>query len=155
MLSAHAREPVITKSSSSARLDAPTEVKAFYQKLLKTDPDVKRQFETLARKSVLYGDVHFGPGEPQVVEWFPKNDSWDQNGFRFDQRFLVIQPLAFGRPKQEDYDLAVVSEFHVVHEGKTHLHPGDPDADFVLDSNKITVTFLGFRRFELRPLNIK
>jgi hypothetical protein len=155
VLSAYADPPTITKSSSSAKFDAPSEVKAYYQKLLQTDANAKRQFETLARKSKLYGDVHFGPSEPQVVYWFPKEDSWDENGFRYDQRFLVIQPLAFGRPKQEDYDLAIVSEFHVIHEGKTHLNPKDRDADFVLDSNKITITFLGFRRFELRPLNTK
>jgi hypothetical protein len=141
-----------TKSSDKKRFDAPPEIKAFYLKLLESDATIKQQFDALAKQSKLYGDVHFGPGEPQVVEWYPHRDQWSAGeGFHYDQHFLVVQPLKFGRPKWLESNSAVVSEFRVLHNGTTRIDPKDPDQKEHLLSNKITIQFLGFRLFALSP----
>ena len=140
------------KESKDKRFDQKTEVAAFYLDLLTHNPTVKRQFDLLARKASSYGDVHFGTDDPQVVEWFPRTGSWSAGeNFSDDTHFLVIQPLSFSRPRQHDYELAVVSEFHVVHTGKTHFEPPTQEEKQTLDSNEITITFLGFRNFKLTP----
>jgi len=141
-----------TKSSDKKRFDVPNEVKAFYLKLLESDATIKRQFDAFAKQSKLYGDVHFGPGEPQVVDWYPHRDQWSAGeDFHYDQHFLVIHPLEFGRSKWLESDSAVVSEFRVLHEGTTQIDPKDPNEKEQLLSNKITVQFLGFRTFTLTP----
>lgn len=140
-----------TQSSDKKRFDAPTEVKAYYLKLLGSDTTIKRQFDALARQSKLYEDVHFGPGEPQVVEWYPRREQWSAGeDFHFDEHFLVVHPLEFGRPKWLESDSAVVAEFRVLHEGTTRLDPKDNEKEQLI-SNKITVQFLGFRSFTLSP----
>ena len=140
-----------TKSSDKEEFDARAEVKAFYLKLLESDATIKRQFDALAKKSKLYGDVHFGPGEPQVIDWYPRRDkSGVGEDFHYDQHYLVIQPLEFGRPKWLESDSAVVSEFRVLHDGTERMDPKDPRGrDPQLVSNKITIQFLGFRTFTL------
>lgn len=139
--------------SKERRFDPKAEVAAFYLHLLAHDPAAKRQFDLLARKALSYGDVHFGTDAPQVVEWFPRIGAANAGvNFSTDTHFLVIQPLAFSRPQQHDYQLAVVSEFHVLHTGKTHYEPPDKEERQKLDSNEITIRFLGFRQFKLMPL---
>ena len=141
------------KTSKKERFEPKAEVAAFYHDLLEQNLTVKRQFDRLASKDESFGDVHFGPGDPQVVEWYPKASSWNAGAdFNDDARFLVIQPLTFGRPRQYDYTLVVVSEFQVVHTGKTHYEHPERDADQKLDTNEITITFLGFRNFKLTPV---
>jgi hypothetical protein len=141
-----------TKSSDKQRFDAPAEIKAFYLKLLESDGTIKRQFDALAKQAKLYGDVHFAPGKPQVVDWYPRRDQWNAGkDFHYDLHFLVIQPLEFGRPKWLESDSAVVSEFHVLHEGTTQIDPKDLNEKEQLLSNKITIQFLGFRTFALSP----
>jgi hypothetical protein len=141
-----------TKSSDKKRFDAAAEVKAFYLKLLEDNPVVKRQFDALAKKSELYGDAHFGPGEPQVVEWYPHRDQWRAGeDFHYDQHFLVVQSLEFERPKWLSSSSAVVSEFRVIHDGKTQFDPKDPDEKELLVTNMITIEFLGFRTLVLSP----
>lgn len=141
------------KESKNKRFDQKNEVAAFYLYLLTHNPTVQRQLDSLTRKAPSYGDVHFGTDDPQVVEWFPRTGSWSAGeNFSEDARFLVIQPLSFTRPRQHDYELAVVSEFHVVHTGKVHFEPPDQEVNEKLDSNEITITFLGFRNFKLTPV---
>jgi len=142
-----------TKSSNTTEFNAVAEVKAYYLQLMKSDPCVKQQFEAVAKRSPLWGDVHSSAAEPQVVSWYPRQDEWDvgKGFYRYDQRFLVIQPIEFGRPKWLEYDFAVVSEFRVLHEGKTQIDPkGGERSEFV--SNKITIQFLGFRDLNLSPV---
>ena len=141
----------VEKSSTSQEFDAASEVKAHYVALLKGSATVKKQFDALAKQSKLYGDVHFGAGEPQV-EWHPRRDEWTAGAdFQFDRRFLVIQPLVFGRPKWLSSEAAVVAEFRVLHSGKTRIAEGDPDEKPQLVTNTTRVEFLGFRRFQLTP----
>jgi hypothetical protein len=140
-----------TKSSDKKRFDASAEIKAFYLKLIESDATIKRQLDALAKQSKLYSDVHFSPGEPRVVEWYPHRDQWSAGeDFHYDQHFLVIQPLEFGRPKWLESDSAVVSEFRALHDGTTRIDPKDPENEHLI-SNKITVQFLGFRTFTLTP----
>lgn len=134
------------------RFDVPTEIKEYYRKLLESNATVKKQFDAIARQSELYDSGGFGPGEPQVIEWHPHQQEWDVSGFRHDQHFLMIQPLQFGRSKWLESGLSAVSEFHVVHEGKTRVDPKDPKGDVMLISNKITLQFLGFRTLTLTPV---
>ena len=140
------------KTSTEKRFDPKAEVIEFYLKLLEKDPNVKRQFEQLAKEAPSYGDVHFGPGHPQIVEWYPKAGSFSAGqGFDVNSHFLIVHPLAFDRPRQNDYQLAIVSEFQVAHKGRVHFEPPDREDNSKLDSNEITITFLGFRNFKLTP----
>lgn len=141
-----------TKTSDKKRFHAPTEIKTFYLQLLESDAAIKRQFDALAKQSELYGDAHFGSGEPQVVDWYPCRDQWSAGkDFHYDQHFLVIQRLEFGHPKWLESDSTVISEFRVLHDGTTRIDPKDSNEKEQLLSNKITVQFLGFRTFTLTP----
>jgi hypothetical protein len=142
--------PQLQKSSATDRYDAAAEVKTYYAALLETDANVKQQFDSLAKKSSLYGDVHFGPGEPQVVSWYPTQNEFTAGAdFHFNERFLVIQPLTFGRPRLHESDSAVVSEFHVIHDGRTRIDDKDREKEPQLVTNTIKIEFLGFRSFQL------
>jgi len=145
--------PRTQKSSTSQRFDPATEVKAYYAALLSENATVKQQFDSLAKQSALYGDVHFGPGEPQVVTWYPVTNQFTAGAnFHYDERFLVVHPLTFGRPTWHESDAAVISEFRVIHKGKTRVDNNDPEKNPQLVTNTITIEFLGFRRFQLAPI---
>jgi hypothetical protein len=151
---AETQPPEATKSSN-IEFNAAAEVKAYYLKLLEGDQRIKRQFESLAKRSPTWGDAHARAAEPQVIAWYPSQDEWSAGqGFHRDQRFLIIHPTQFARPKWREYDFAVVSEFRVLHDGTTRIDPKDPDEKDVFVSNKITVQFLGFRELKLNPIKL-
>ncbi|MEO5913893.1 MAG: hypothetical protein ABIS50_06645 [Luteolibacter sp.] len=140
------------KKSLTKEIDSNAEIIAFYKDLLNRNPTVKHQFDQLIRQSPEYGDPHFGPDDPQLVEWFPRTESGRiEDGHSTEANFLVIQNLSFTRPNQHDSNLAVVSEFHVIHTNKSHAVSGlnGPSAS---DSDEVTITFLGFRDFKLSPI---
>ena len=140
----------ITKCSNSREFEPSSEVKAFYLKLVADNAEVKRQFEKIAKRSPNYSpeEPHCGPAEPQVVEWFPRTDQWRApEYFNYDERYLVIQPLEFGSHGWSEYLGAVVSEFRVLHKGKTKPDPKNPEGKTKIVSDVITIQFLGFQDF--------
>jgi len=139
-------------TSTKVEFDQGKETIAFYGELLKENSQVKRQFEELLRKSSSYGDPHFGPDDPQVVEWIPRTERGGiEEGYSTDQHVLVVQSVSFTRPRQHDSDLVIVSEFHVTHVSKCHPVSGD-EGPSGLDSDELTITFLGFRNLNLIPV---
>jgi len=147
-------QPIQTTKSANKAFNAATEVKTFYLKLLDSDSGFIKEFEAQAKNSSLWGDVHSGTAEPQIVAWYPRQDEWNDEGFSQDQHFLVIQPIEFGRQRWLEYDFAVVSEFRVLREGKSRVDPKDRHAIPKFVSNKITIQFLGFREFKSIPSKI-
>lgn len=144
----------LTKSSRKERFEAAVEVKAFYKKLLTEHRQVKQQFKALAQRVPFWGDVHCGPVEPQVVEWHPSQNQWDAGkDFHCDERFLVIHPIEFARPKWQETVGVIVSEFQVIHEGKMQMNEDDRSEKLI--KNKITVRFLGFREISIKPVQPK
>lgn len=138
--------------STKNRYSAETETINFYKDLLEKNDEVKRQFDRLLQKSSEYGDTHFGPDdEPTAVEWIPRTQRGGvEEGHSRDTHFLVFQSISFTRPRQHDSDLVVVSEFRAVQVDKEHLVEGE-NGPSALDSDELTITFLGFRNFKLDP----
>ncbi len=142
----------VTKSSRKS-FKVKDEIKEFYLHLLDGDAAVKKDFESLTASSRETNGGIFSVSDPQIVEWFPSENNWDvSKGFDSDERYLVVQPVGYGRGKHAGNDSAVVSEFEVVCEGKMKPNAKDPDrGDPQIISNKITITFLGFRTLALAP----
>jgi hypothetical protein len=137
------------KESRRGGFEVEAEVVSFYRYLLANSADVKGQFDRLASQAPSFGDTHFGIDEPYAVEWFPRLDRFRAGEkFSWDSHFLVFQPLTLGRPGQQDREATIVSEFHVVHEGKKHSASRSNEK---IDHSEITLTFLGFRNIALSP----
>ena len=149
----------IINSSSRKYLDesnAASEIKAFYLQLLESDENTKIQFEHLTKKvSDEYGGI-FHTYDPQVIEWFPSENSWNApEEFDWNGNYLVIQPIGYGRGRRSGYETAIVSEFNVVDSGKAiQENSGTNPADERM-STTMTITFLGFRNFQISPINNK
>jgi hypothetical protein len=139
------------KVSKDEEFDTKKEVAVFYLDLLAHNSTVKRQFDQIRQKTLDFDDPHSGTDDPQVVEWFPMRGAFDAGeGYSSeDSHFLVIQPLSFSRPRQHDYYMTVVSEFHVVHNSKWHDVPREQKAK--TDFDEIEISFLGFRNFKISP----
>jgi hypothetical protein len=91
----------IKKESKSKEFDPVTEIKTFYQDILENNPTVKKQFidQLKSIKDYHIDEAHFGPSDPQVIEWYPSKNEWDaETGFHFDKYFLVIQPYRVCSP---------------------------------------------------------
>lgn len=140
--------PPVHKSSKSKLYEPEEEVLSYYSDLMEHNSSVKRQFDALAKKAVPhFGQVHSGPGDPTAVEWFPRHgSSFIAEDINVDTRYLVIHPLEFIRVGHVDYEGMVVSEFRVQHKG-TIKNPAQTTEK--VESNEITITFLGFRPFGL------
>ena len=137
------------KKSKAKEFDLQKEVAAFYLDLIEHNPTVRRQFQKIRSGEPNYQQPHYGTDDPQVVEWFPRRGSGGiGEGFDTDTRFLVIHPLSFRRMRQNDYYMAVVSEFRVVQSSKAHELPNREEK---VDSDEVTITFMGFRNFKLTP----
>jgi hypothetical protein len=137
------------KKSKGKEFDLKEEVAAFYLDLIEHNPAVQRQFQKIRSADPNYRQAHYGTDDPQVVEWFPRSGSGGiPEGFDTDTHFLVIHPLSFRRVRHNDYYMAVVSEFHLVQSSKGHELP---NREMAVDSDEITITFMGFRNFKLTP----
>jgi hypothetical protein len=125
----------ITKSPDGDP-DVPTELLAYYARLLKDDADVKGQVARLtARSRVKAGGLFKQWDEPRVVEWLPFSETRSSEGETLDGHYLIIQLAGRWRTKDSDADTALVSEFQVNYDG-----------------SKLTMTFLGFRKLTLTAL---
>ena len=144
----------ITKSSKKKPLDVKAEIKAFYLQLTISDDKTQKQVESLTAKAQGdYGGIYHAY-EPQVIEWFPRESNWDawQGSSDMTGRFLVIQPVGYGRSKHAGYDTALIAEFEAVSETtSTKLDPKHEDHEARFLSSKLTITFLGFRDPDLSP----
>jgi len=140
--------PSVHKSSTSKLYKPNVEVLSYYSDLMEHNSNVKQQFDALAKKLVPhFGQVHSCPGDPTAVEWFPRDgSSFITEDIDVDTRYLVIHPLEFIRVGHLDYEGMVVSEFRVQHKG-TIKNPAQTTEK--VESNEITITFLGFRQFAL------
>ncbi len=151
---AHADDkPKEISKASTKRLDVEAEVKNFYLQLTETDPETRKQVEALtARAREDYGSIYYA-SPPKVAEWFPTESNWDaRRGSDMTGRFLVIQPIGYGRSKHAGSDTALIAEFEAVYESVTKLDPKHPDGAVILVSNKLTITFLGFRDPDLTAI---
>jgi len=140
--------PPVHKSSTSKLYEPEEEVLSYYSDLMEHNSNVRRQFDALAKKAVPhFGQIHSGPGDPTAVEWFPRHgSSFITEDIDVDTRYLVFHPLQFIRVGHVDYEGMVVAEFRVQHKG-TIKNPAQ--ATEKVESNEITITFLGFRPFTL------
>ena len=142
------------QKSTTKNYDDKGETIAFYKELLEKNSEVKRQFERLISKSPYYGDPHFGHDhdEPTIVEWIPTSVRGRiQEGYSTDEHLLVFESVSFTRPPFEETEVVIVSEFHVVQVDKEHAVEGEKGPSAV-DSDEITITFLGFRDIQLTPI---
>lgn len=141
----------ISKASKKP-FDVEAEVEAFYVLLTDTDPKIREQVEVLTTKARAdYGGIYHAFA-PKVIEWIPSESNWDvMKGSDMTGQYLVIQRIGYGRGKHAGADMALVAEFSVVYESVTKPDPKHPDEPGVFDSNKITITFRGFREPELSP----
>ena len=151
---AHAADkPKQISKASKKRLDVEAEVKAFYAQLTDTDSETRKQVDALTAKAREdYGGIYYA-SPPKVVEWFPTESNWDaMRGSDMTGRFLVIQPIGYGRSKHAGSDTALVAEFEAVYESVSKPDPKHPDEAGTLVSNKLTITFLGFRDPDLKTI---
>jgi len=146
-----------TKVSTKKTFEPAKEVKAFYQHLVDSDAKVKEQFEKLTEHSRDENGGIFHAYDPQVVRWFPTEGHWNvSTGFDSDEYYLVLQPVGFGRGRAAGNDNVIASLFHVLHTGTTKYDEAAEraGAEPTLVSNKITITFLGFQHFDLKPIKL-
>jgi hypothetical protein len=129
------------------------EIKAFYLHLLETDENIKQQFEALTKElRDEYGGI-FHAYDPQVIDWFPSEQSWNApEEFKTDGNYLVIQPIGYGRGRRAGYETMIISEFHVIDCGKTIPENSIKDPNDERMSTTMKITFLGFRKLQLRPI---
>jgi hypothetical protein len=149
----------IINLSSRKYLDesnAASEIEAFYLQLLESDENTKIQFEYLTKKvSDEYGGI-FHTYDPQVIEWFPSENSWNApEEFDWNGNYLVIQPIGYGRGRRSGYETVIVSEFNVVDSGKAIQENSGTNPTDERMSTTMTITFLGFRNFQISPFNNK
>jgi hypothetical protein len=144
----------VTKSSKKKQLDAEAEVKAFYLQLTTADAEIKKQIEALTAKTQEDAGGLYHVFDPHVVEWFPSESSWDVGTGLSNStgRYLVIQPIGYGRGKHAGNDMALVAEFEVESETvSTKIDPKHEERAAHFLSCTLTITFLGFRDPTLTP----
>ena len=136
--------------------NAANEIKAFYLHLLESDKNIKQQFESLTKK---WRDEHggiFHAYDPQVIDWFPSEESWNApEEFKTDGNYLVIQPIGYGRGRHAGYETVIVSEFNVIDSGKAIQDNSRKSPEDERISTTMTISFLGFRNFQISPINHK
>jgi hypothetical protein len=136
--------------------NAGKEIKAYYLHLLESDVNIKKQYESLTMKvSDEYGGI-FHTYDPQVIEWFPSENSWNApEVFDWNGNYLVIQPIGYGRGRRSGYETVIVSEFNVIDSGKAIQEDSGANPANERMSTTMTITFLGFRNFQIGPINNK
>ncbi len=124
-----------------APADLPKEVAAYYNNLVEKDEDVQKQVARLtARSREKAGGLFKLAEEPRAFEWFPTSETRSENvGDIVHGPFLVVQTAGRWRTKDSDADMALVAEFNVDYD---ETNPSGP---------KLTITFLGFRKFIITP----
>lgn len=130
------------------------EIKAFYLHLLESDQNIKQQFESLTEQlRDEYGGI-FHVYEPQVIDWFPNEQTWNApEEFKTEGNYLVIQPIGYGRGRRAGYETVIISEFHVNDSGQSIPENSKKDTNDDRMSTTMTITFLGFRKLQLLPLD--
>ena len=89
------------KKSLKKEIDARSEIVAFYKDLIENNAKVKKQFDQLLRKSQEYGDPHFGPDEPQVVEWIPQAQTGGvEEGYTTDAHYRLQHVTRSSEPDE-------------------------------------------------------
>jgi hypothetical protein len=149
-----ANAPKQVTKSSKKKLNVESEIKAFYLQLTDSDPDIRKQVESLVEKSVDGFYLRF-PSDAQVVKWFPMESDWNvYTGLsESTARFLVIQPVTQGGHHHDSYEMALVAEFEAVSKTTTtKIGPKQEDREPRILSNELTITFLGFRDPEISPV---
>jgi hypothetical protein len=131
-------KPTQTTVTPDAPADLPRELITYYTHLVETDDAVQKQVARLtARSREKAGGLFKQWDEPRVVEWLPFSETRTNEGDTVHGHYLVIQLAGRWRTKDSDADMALVSEFDVHHDERT---------------NKLTITFLGFRDLKLTAL---
>jgi hypothetical protein len=170
-----AGEPPPQRTKSSAvPFKIEDEVKDFYLHLVDTNPSVQKTMASLILKAcdssddVLESSVpakgpsetrdwfapetnnHYATSQPRVVAWFPGEFNGDVKKFNDEQSYLVIVAVSQSYHRGGTVNGALVAEFRAVHTGTTKLNKAETEVQVI--SNKITLTFLGFRQFKLNPI---
>jgi hypothetical protein len=164
--------PQRTKSSAVA-FKIEDEVKDFYLHLVDTDRSVQKTVASLIVKTADSSDDvlessapakgpsetrdwfvpgtnhHYQSSQPRVVAWFPGEGNGTVEKFNREQNYLVIVAVSSSHHHGDSTYGALVAEFHVVHTGTTKLNKAQTKTELI--SNKINLTFLGFRQFQLTP----
>jgi hypothetical protein len=170
-----AGEPRPQRIKSSAVLfKIEDEVKDFYLHLVDTDQSVQKTIASLIVKAgdssddVLESSTptrgpsetrdwfapetnnHYHTSQPRVVAWFPGEADGDVEKFNDEQKYLVIAAVRKSHHHGGSVYGALVAEFRAVHTGTTKLNKAETEVQVI--SNKLTLTFLGFRQFQLNPI---
>ena len=124
-----------TTRTSNKSINVESAIKWFYNELVYSPGRVQSQAEALTAQSRENNGGIYKAFEPQVIDWFPTETEWDavRDTSTMQGRFLVVQPVGYGRSKHAGYDTALVAEFEAIYV----TAPNKP--------NKLTITFLGFR----------
>jgi len=168
--------PQRTKSSA-VQFKIEDELKDFYLHLVDTDQGVQKAMTSLIVKAgdsssdILESSVpvkgpnetrgwyasgsnnHYSISQPRVVAWFPGETDGNTEKFDTEQNYLVIVAVSQSHRHGESTYGALVAEFHAAHTGTTVLNKAGTKAGLV--ANRLTLTFLGFRQFQIDPITAR